>query len=148
MEGQARFLPPFLNREGSFATFTARCRTIPRRSMSRAPRSTPEGTLHVAIGLAPKARGRLAGLGLDKVRAAPGAVAVPTPGHIPGRNDVSPAFGDEPLFAAGKVSFRGQALFAVVAQSHEAARRAARLALVEIEAEHPSVTVEDALARG
>jgi xanthine dehydrogenase large subunit len=108
----------------------------------------PEGTLHVAIGLAPKARGRLAGLGLDKVRAAPGAVAVLTPGHIPGRNDVSPAFGDEPLFAAGKVSFRGQALFAVVAQSHEAARRAARLALVEIEAEHPSVTVEDALARG
>jgi xanthine dehydrogenase large subunit len=108
----------------------------------------PEGTLHVAVGMSPKARGRLVGLGLDKVRAAPGVMAVLTPENVPGKNDVSPAFGDEPLFADNEIAFHGQSLFAVVGESHEAARRAARLAQVEIEPERPSVTVEDALARG
>ena len=38
----------------------------------------PEGTLHVAIGQAPKARGRLLSLDLSAVRAAPGVVAAMT----------------------------------------------------------------------
>jgi xanthine dehydrogenase large subunit len=108
----------------------------------------PEGTLHVAVGTAPKARGRLGALDLDDVRAAPGVVAVLTPRDIPGTNDVSPAFGDDPLFAESEIAFHGQALFAVVAESHDSARLAARLANVEIAPERPSVTVEDALARG
>ncbi|HEX8664368.1 MAG TPA: xanthine dehydrogenase molybdopterin binding subunit [Beijerinckiaceae bacterium] len=107
----------------------------------------PEGTLHVAVGLSPKARGRLVGLDLEKVRTAPGVVAVLTAADVPGKNDVSPAFGDDPLFAAEGISFHGQALFAVAAQTRDAARRAVRLAAVEIAAEAPSVTVEDALAK-
>jgi xanthine dehydrogenase large subunit len=108
----------------------------------------PEGTLHVAVGMAPKARGRLVSLRLERVRAAPGIVAVLTVADVPGKNDVSPAFGDDPLFAAETIAFHGQALFAVVAVTRDAARRAARLAAVEIAAEPASVTVEDALARG
>ena len=108
----------------------------------------PEGTLHVAVGQSPKARGRIAALELREVRAGPGVVAVLTASEIPGKNDVSPAFGDDPLFAVDEVSFRGQALFAVVALTRDAARRAARLAVVEIEGEAPSVMIEDALARG
>jgi xanthine dehydrogenase large subunit len=108
----------------------------------------PEGTLHIAVGLSPKARGRLIALDLEQVRAAPGVVAVLTAADIPGKNDVSPAFGDDPLFAEGAVSFHGQAPFAVVAASHDLARRAARLARIEIEPEPPSVTVKDAIARG
>ncbi|MFL5219970.1 MAG: xanthine dehydrogenase molybdopterin binding subunit, partial [Microvirga sp.] len=108
----------------------------------------PEGTLHVAVGQSPKARGRVAALELGEVRAGAGVVAVLTASDIPGKNDVSPAFGDDPLFAVDEVSFRGQALFSVVALTREAARRAARLAAVAIEGEAPSVMIEDALARG
>ncbi|ALA18326.1 MULTISPECIES: xanthine dehydrogenase molybdopterin binding subunit [unclassified Chelatococcus] len=108
----------------------------------------PDGTLHVALGLSPAARGRLAGLDLAAVRAAPGVVAVLTAADVPGRNDISPANADEPVFAAGEVLFHGQPVFAVVATTRDAARRAARLAAFDIAEEAPSLTVEDALARG
>jgi xanthine dehydrogenase large subunit len=107
----------------------------------------PDGTLHIAIGMSPKARGRLVSMDLAPVRAAHGVVAVLTASDIPGPNDVSPAMGDDPMFAKDIVSFHGQALFAVLAQTRDAARRAARLARIEIADESPSVTVEDALAR-
>ena len=59
----------------------------------------PRGTLHLALGLAPIARGRLIALDLAAVRAKKGVVAVFTAADIPGRNDVSPALGDEPMMA-------------------------------------------------
>ncbi len=108
----------------------------------------PEGTLHVALGMSPAARGRLLALDLEGVRAAPEVVAVLTAADVPGENDVSPAFGDDPLFAESRVVFHGQALFAVVARTRDAARRATGLARVEIAVETPSVGVDDALARG
>jgi xanthine dehydrogenase large subunit len=107
----------------------------------------PESTLHVAIGQSPKARGRLVSLDVSAVQTAAGAVAVLTASDVPGKNDVSPAFGDDPLFIDGEISFLGQAVFAVVATSRDAARRAVKLATMEIESEEPSITVEDALAR-
>lgn len=108
----------------------------------------PEGTLHVAIGQAPKARGRLLTLNISAVRDLPGVVAVLTAADIPGKNDVSPAFGDDPLFADSEISFLGQAVFAVVATTRDIARHAVKKAVMEIEAEIPSITVEDALERG
>lgn len=108
----------------------------------------PEGTLHIACGLSPKARGRLTAMDLTAVSAAPGVIAVLTAADVPGINDVSPSIGGDPMFADGAVMFHGQVLFAVVALTRDAARRAARLAKVEIEAEEPSVTVEQAMARG
>src|SRR5919112_2838952 len=107
----------------------------------------PEGTLHVAIGQSPKARGRLLSLDVSALRAVPGVVAVLTAADIPGRNDVSPAFGDDPLFVETEIGFHGQAVFAVVATERDIARRAVKLATLEIAAERPSVTVEDALER-
>src|SRR5215203_7150264 len=44
----------------------------------------PEGTLHVAIGQSPKARGRLLALDVSAVRTVPGVVAVLTAADIPG----------------------------------------------------------------
>jgi len=108
----------------------------------------PEGTLHVAIGQAPKARGRLVSLDVSAVRETPGVVAVLTVADIPGKNDVSPAFGDDPLFVDSEISFLGQAVFAVVATTRDIARRAVKKAVMEIESETPSITVDDALARG
>ena len=80
---------------------------------------------------------------------APGVVAVLTAADIPGRNDVSPAFGDDPLFADNDIGFHGQALFAVVAR--DARRRPPRRRRSQASRssrERPSVTVEDALERG
>ena len=57
---------------------------------------------------------------LASVRAAPGVVAVLSAADIPGRNDVSPVKGDDPMFAESHVEFHGQVIFAVVARSRDA----------------------------
>jgi xanthine dehydrogenase large subunit len=106
----------------------------------------PEGTLHIAVGGAPAARGRLTRVDLDAVRLGPGVVRVLTAADIPGRNDVSPVKGDDPMLADGAVEFHGQVVFAVVARTRDLARRAARLARIEVEAEPPLVEVDQALA--
>jgi xanthine dehydrogenase large subunit len=108
----------------------------------------PAGTVHVAPGYAPVARGVIARLDLDKVRSAPGVVAVLTAADIPGDNDCSPAMGDDPILADTRISFHGQVVFAVVAETRAQARRAARLAAIEIEPETPVVTVDEGLADG
>ncbi len=79
----------------------------------------PEGTLHLAVGGSARARGRLVSLDVSAVRAVPGVVAVITARDVPARNDIAPAFGDEPLFADDSVLFLGQPVFAVVAQTRD-----------------------------
>ena len=108
----------------------------------------PFGTLHVVPGLAGIARGTILERDLEAVRRSAGVVTVLTPADIPGRNDVSPALGDEPLFAESRIEFHGQVLFAVVAQSRKAARVAARLAHIRCAEEVPAVSVADARKTG
>ncbi|HEX8029761.1 MAG TPA: xanthine dehydrogenase molybdopterin binding subunit [Vicinamibacterales bacterium] len=108
----------------------------------------PEGTLHLAPGGAPTARGRIKRLGLDAVKAAPGVVLVLTSADIPGLNDCSPVRGDDPILADEVIEFHGQVLFAVVAETREAARRAVRLAEIEIDSEPAVISVDQALAAG
>ena len=108
----------------------------------------PSGTLHLAFGYAPVARGVLKSIDVGKVRSIPGVVAILTAASIPGRNMIAPAFEDEPLLADGEVLFHGQPVFAVVAETREAARKAARLATFDIAAETPVLTIEEALAAG
>ncbi|MCZ8184613.1 MAG: xanthine dehydrogenase molybdopterin binding subunit [Beijerinckiaceae bacterium] len=108
----------------------------------------PEGTLHLAIGMAPIAAGEILSMDLSAVRQAPGIVAVLTAEDIRGRNDVSPALGDEPMLAAREISFHGQPVFLVAATSRKAARVASRLARFETRAEAPVVTVTDARQAG
>jgi xanthine dehydrogenase large subunit len=107
----------------------------------------PEGMLHVAIGGSPIARGNITELDLSAVRSAHGVVAVLTAHNIPGKNDVSPAMGDDPMFASDRVEFVGQAIFAVVATTRDAARRAVKLAKNSFDEAQPSVTIEDAIDR-
>src|SRR5690606_39291134 len=69
---------------------------------------------------------------LSGVIAQPGVVAVLTLDDIPGSHDISCAHADdEPLFAKRYVQFAGQALFAVVAESVDAARRASKFANID-----------------
>ncbi|NCT11993.1 MAG: xanthine dehydrogenase molybdopterin binding subunit [Rhodobacterales bacterium] len=106
----------------------------------------PAGALHLAFGLSAIARGRITAMDLAPVRAAPGVVAVLTASDLPFANDVSPSAHDEPLLSDGTIHYLGQPLFLVIATSHGAARRAARLGRVEAQAETPVLTIDSALA--
>ncbi|PZQ09819.1 MAG: xanthine dehydrogenase molybdopterin binding subunit, partial [Ancylobacter novellus] len=95
----------------------------------------PAGTLHAALGLSTIAHGRVRSMNLDKVRAAPGVVAVLTAADIAGANDISPTGNhDDPIFVADEVMFHGQPLFAVIAESRLQARHAAARAEIGYEA--------------
>src|ERR1035437_1559157 len=86
------------------------------------------GTLHVAVGLSTCARGRLKHLDLTAVLAYPGVKAVLTGGDIPGENNCGPILHDEPILVSDQIQFFGQPLFAVAAETRDAARQAVRLA--------------------
>jgi len=106
-----------------------------------------EGTLHVAPGCAKDgAKGKIIKCDLSAVRSAPGVVAVLTLADIPAKNDCSPIIGDDPIFAKGEIEFHGQVIFAVAAKTRDAARRATKLAIIEIEQQKPAVSIRDALA--
>jgi xanthine dehydrogenase large subunit len=106
----------------------------------------PAGALHLAFGLSTIAHGEILSMDLAAVRAAPGVVAVIAPDDLPEMPDCSPSAHDEPLLAQARVQYHGQPLFLVVAESHLAARRAARLGIVTCRELPAILTVEAALA--
>ena len=107
---------------------------------------TPAGTLHLAFGLSGIAHGTITGIDLSAARAAPGVVAVLSAADLPDMPDCSPSAHDEPLLATGTVHYLGQPVFLVIANSHQAARRAARMGQISY-AERPALlTVDQALA--
>jgi xanthine dehydrogenase large subunit len=103
----------------------------------------PQGTLHVAIGCSEKAHAKIKSIDLSEVYSAPGVVDVLTASDVIGTNNHGPILADDPLFAKDVVEYVGQSVFAVIADSVNAARRAARLALIEYE-ELPAILDIDA----
>jgi xanthine dehydrogenase large subunit len=101
------------------------------------------GTLHAALGLSAKAHARIVSFDFTRVRAAAGVVAVYGAGDVPGLNDCGPIIHDDPIFADGVVMYVGQPIFIVVAETHDQARRAARLADVVYE-ELPAILTPQA----
>ncbi len=93
------------------------------------------GTLHMALGLSPLAHGRLMGVRLETIRQQPGVVDVFAAADLPGANECGALIHDEPLLADGVLRYFGQPVFAVVATTRDAARRAAALAKGVIDAE-------------
>ncbi|SPF76865.1 Aldehyde oxidoreductase [Aliiroseovarius pelagivivens] len=94
----------------------------------------PIGTLHAYLGVSNVTHGKILSMDLSRVRQAPGVVTVLTAEDVPGVNDVSPTGRhDEPVFPTEKVEFHGQPMFAVIADTRDAARRAAELADVDYE---------------
>ncbi|HVK90332.1 MAG TPA: xanthine dehydrogenase molybdopterin binding subunit [Mycoplana sp.] len=92
----------------------------------------PAGTLHAYLGLSQRAHAEIISIDFSEVSSSPGVIGVLTAQDIPGENDVSPAHKhDDPVFAAAKVEFHGQPIFAVVADTREAARRAAARVKIE-----------------
>jgi xanthine dehydrogenase large subunit len=106
----------------------------------------PADALHLAFGLSTIAHGEIAAMDLTAVRDAPGVVAVLSAADFTEMPDCSPSVHDEPLLATGMVHYLGQPIFLVAADSHLAARRAARLAKVTYRELPALLTVDDALA--
>ncbi len=108
----------------------------------------PDDTLVVLIGQSPHAHARITGIDLSAVAAADGVVAVLTHADIPGRNDCSPVYGDDPILAEDVVSYAGQAVFAIVAETMRAARDALPLAKIDYDPLAAVLTIEDAMRAG
>ncbi|RYZ17979.1 MAG: xanthine dehydrogenase, partial [Chitinophagaceae bacterium] len=90
-----------------------------------------EGTLFAKIFDSPVAHGIIRKLDWSRAAAAPGIVRVFSYKDIPGHNNIGGIIPDEPLLAEEKVTFRGQPLLLIVAESEDAAEAA--LSLVEVE---------------
>jgi xanthine dehydrogenase large subunit len=105
-----------------------------------------QGTLHAALGLSARPHAKFGAVDLAAVRSSPGVVAVLTAADIPGANDCGPIIHDDPILADGLVQYVGQPMFVVVADTHDNARRAARLAQVQYEDLEPVLTPQAARA--
>lgn len=106
----------------------------------------PSNALHLAFGLSTVAHGEITAIDLSAVRAAPGVVAVLSAEDLPDMPDCSPSAHDEPLLAVGTVHYVGQPVFLVIADSHLAARKAARLGKISYRELPALLTVDAALA--
>lgn len=94
----------------------------------------PVGTLHAYLGVSDVAHANIKNMDLSAVKLASGVVGVIIADDIPGVNDISPTGkNDEPVFPTDKVEFHGQPIFAVIAKTRDAARRAAELAVMDYE---------------
>ena len=111
--------------------------------------AAPDGLLHAYLGLSERAFADIVSVDLGPVRAAEGVVLALSASDIPGVNDVSPVGKhDDPVFAHGQVLFHGQPIFAVVAQTRDQARRAARLAKIVYAERQPVLDIAGARAAG
>lgn len=109
----------------------------------------PAGLLHVQLGTSSHAHARIGSINLDQVRAHPGVELVLTAADIPGENDISPTHRhDEPVLAEELVEYVGQPIFAVAAVTREAARLAAKKAVIDYEPLEPVLSIEAAKDAG
>ncbi len=109
----------------------------------------PVGTLHGALGLTDRAHAEILEMDLSAVAAVPGVVCVLTAKDMPHSNDISSThLHDEPVLADGRVQFHGQPAFAVIAETRDIARRAARLARITYRDLPPLIDVAEAKAAG
>ena len=105
----------------------------------------PQQTLHLAVGKSTQAHARLMSMDLAAVRACDGVVDVLTFKDLPAKTDIGPVFDGDPLMVDETIEYVGQTLFAVVATSHRAAKKAVLKAIIEYESLPAILTIKDAL---
>jgi xanthine dehydrogenase large subunit len=105
------------------------------------------GQLHVALGQASIAHGRILSMNLDAVRASSGVVDVMTFSDLPHATDIGPVFKGDPLLVDEIVEFMGQPVFAVAARSHREARQAVLKSKIEYAEETPQLSLSESIAQ-
>jgi xanthine dehydrogenase large subunit len=93
----------------------------------------PRGLLHAALGISSRPHALIKKIDLSAVTAAEGVVAVMDASGIPGKNDFGAVVADDPIFSPSVVQYVGQPIFAVAAETVDAARRTVLLARIEYE---------------
>jgi len=92
---------------------------------------------HIAIGVSSIASGNITSIDLTEVRNSDGVVDVVTVDDIPGHHDIGPVYPGDPLLTSDQIDFHGQAIFAVLAETHMLARKAALKAKIEYNKQTP-----------
>ena len=104
------------------------------------------GMVHGKAVRSPHARARIVGIDASAALALPGVLAVLTAADIPGENRVGArAVKDQPVLADEYISFAGEAVALVVAESREVAAEAVKLVQVSYEVLEPLTDPELAL---
>lgn len=107
----------------------------------------PTGLLHAYFGLSEITCGTITSMDFSAIEAMDDVIGVLTADDINGHNDISPTGKkDDPVFAQD-IEFHGQPVFAVVAKTRAAARKAAKLAKVEYQTEDHITDVVDAISQ-
>ena len=105
----------------------------------------PPGCLHGVTVRAQAVHARLLAIDSAAALAIPGVVRVLTAADVPGELHYGNAVNDQPVFAADRVRFHGEAVAVVLAESLEVAREAAALVTVELEPLEAVTTPQRAL---
>jgi len=105
------------------------------------------GQLHAAVGQSMVAHAKIKKIDLSAVKSAEGVIAVLTVNDVPGKTDIGPVFPGDPVLAVDKVEYVGQPIFAVAATSHQLARKAVQLAVVEYQELPAVLTIKEALEK-
>jgi xanthine dehydrogenase large subunit len=107
----------------------------------------PTGLLHAYFGLSEIACGTIISMDFSAIEAMDDVIGVLTADDINGHNDISPTGKkDDPVFAQS-IEFHGQPIFAVVAKTRAAARKAAKLAKIGYQTKDHITDVADAISQ-
>ena len=108
----------------------------------------PGGGLHAMVAVSPHAHASFDAVDCAAARAYPGVVAVLAAPDIPGVNQIGAIAHDEPLLAEGEVHCVGQPIALVLAESAEAAWRAAQLVTAQWRVLPAVLDAQDAFRSG
>ncbi|MBU0509786.1 molybdopterin-dependent oxidoreductase, partial [bacterium] len=104
----------------------------------------PEKLCYVGIVTSPHAHARIVQIGTAAACKIPGVLAVITWRDIPGENQIGGKIKDEPLLPEAEVSYVGQPVAVVVAETHEIAAHARTLVSIEYEELELILTIAEA----
>ncbi len=95
----------------------------------------------------PHAHARIKSFDLSEAKKVPGVHAILFYKDIPGHNQMGPVIKDEPVLAENEVTFVGQAMFLIAAETEEQCREAEKLIKVEYEPLEVILDIDTAIAK-
>src|SRR5690606_28606878 len=106
------------------------------------------GELWVDFVGSPCARGAIESIDTADALRVPGVVGIYTHHDIPGHNSFGAIFNEEPFLAEKELTYLGQPVVVIAAETREAAREAKKHVRINVREEEPILTIADAVAHG
>ena len=105
------------------------------------------GLVHLGIVKSSIAAGKIMSIDFEPVLKSPGVIDIIRVKDVQGEIDIGPVYKGDPLLTEENIEFHGQAIFAVVATSHEDAIKACQKADIEYLSSPPLLSADDALTK-